>query len=99
MHYINQFFAGIGGEEKADVPVGSLEEVVGPGKRLQDLLGDSAEIVVTAYCGDDYFAQHTDRALESILEIARDQNVKLLVAGPAFALADTVLPVPRLVTL
>jgi len=85
MHYINQFFAGIGGEEKADVPVGSLEEAVGPGKRLQGLLGDSAEIVVTAYCGDDYFAQHTDRALESILEIARDQNVKLLVAGPAFA--------------
>jgi glycine reductase len=85
MHYLNQFFAGIGSEEKADVPVGSIEGAVGPGKRLQELLGDSAEIVVTVYCGDDQFAEHRDDALESILRIARDYNVKLLVAGPAFA--------------
>ena len=25
MHFLNQFFAGIGGEDKADVPVGSSE--------------------------------------------------------------------------
>ncbi len=85
IHYMNQFFAGIGGEDKADVPVGSCEGAVGPGKRLQTSFGDSAEIVVTAYCGDNYFAEHTNEALESILQIARDQNVKLLVAGPAFA--------------
>lgn len=84
-HYVNQFFANIGSEDKADVPVGLLEGAVGPGKRLQNLLGDSAEIVVTVYCGDDYFAAHTKEALESILQIARDYNVKLLVAGPAFA--------------
>ena len=52
MHYINQFFAGIGAEEKADVPVDFREGPIGPGKRLQELLGDSAEIVVTVYCGD-----------------------------------------------
>lgn len=48
MHYINQFFAGVGGEEKAKVPVGFSEGLVGPGKRLQELLADSAEIIVTA---------------------------------------------------
>ena len=85
MHYINQFFAGIGGEEKADVPPGSFEGPMGPGKRLQELLGDSAEIVVTTYCGDDYFAEHRDEALESILQIAREHNIRLLIAGPAFA--------------
>lgn len=85
MHYVNQFFVSIGGEEKADVPVGSLEGAVGPGKRLQAKLGDAAEIVVTTYCGDNYFAEHTKEALEPILQIARDYNVKLLVAGPAFA--------------
>lgn len=85
VHYMNQFFANIGSEDKADVPVGLVEGAVGPGKRLQNLLGDSAEIVVTVYCGDDYFAAHTKEALESILQIARDYNVKLLVAGPAFA--------------
>jgi len=85
MHYINQFFAGIGGEDKADVPVDCRQGPVGPGKRLQELLGDSAEIVVTAYCGDDYFAEHRDEALASVLKIAKDNNVKIVVAGPAFA--------------
>jgi glycine reductase len=84
MHYLNQFFVGIGGEEKADVPVGSREGTVGPGKRLQDLLGDSAKIVTTVYCGDNYFAEHSDEALASTLRIAKDQDVKIVVAGPAF---------------
>ena len=84
MHYMNQFFAGKGGEDKADVPVGSVEGVLGPGKRLQELLGSSAEIVVSAYCGDDYFPTHHDEVLESILRIARDNEVKVVVAGPAF---------------
>lgn len=85
MHYINQFFAGIGGEDKAGVGPGVLKGPVGPGKRLQGLLGDSVEIAVTAYCGDDYFAGHADEVLESILKTARDHNVQFLVAGPAFA--------------
>lgn len=85
MHYTNQFFAGLAGEERADVPVASLVGPVGPGKRLQDELGDAAEIVVTAYCGDNHFAEHTDSALASILQIARDHEVTLLIAGPAFA--------------
>lgn len=85
MHYVNQFFAGIGGEDKADVPVGHRQGTIGPGKRLQELLKDSAEIVVTAYCGDDYFNNHTDEATRAIVKIAQDHNVKMLVAGPAFA--------------
>jgi len=85
IHFMNQFFAGMGAEEKADVPTGSHEGPLGPGKRLQGLLGDSAEIVVTAYCGDNYFAVHTNEALERILKIAREHDVKMLAAGPAFA--------------
>ncbi len=84
MHFMNQFFAGMGGEEKADVPVDFREGPLGPGKRLQALLGDSAEIVVTAYCGDNYFPGHRDEAIERILQVARDKGVKILVAGPAF---------------
>ena len=85
MHFMNQFFAGIGGEDKADTPVGSFEGQVGAGKRLQELLGKSAEIVVTAYCGDDYFAGHSREATDSIKKIARDYQVSLIVAGPAFS--------------
>jgi len=84
MHYINQFFAGIGSEDKADLPVAFREEALGPGKGLQLQLGESAKIVVTVYCGDNYFPEHHDEALASILQIARDQNVQMLIAGPAF---------------
>ncbi len=84
MHYVNQFFAGIGSEDKADVSVGSIAGAVGPGKPLQQLLGDSAEIVVTSYCGDDYFANHVDEAVAAVAEIARQKKIDLLIAGPAF---------------
>ncbi len=84
IYFINQFFAGMGGEDKADIPLQFREELLGPGKRLQTLLGDSARIVVTAYCGDNYFAEHRDEILASIVKIAKDSNVQMMVAGPAF---------------
>lgn len=84
MHYLNQFFVGLGGEEKADVPLGSYKEPVGPGKGLQALLGDAAKIVVTVYCGDNYFSEHHDEVMASILKIAQDNKVEIVVAGPAF---------------
>jgi len=57
---------------------------VGPGKRLEGLLKDSAEIVLTVYCGDNYFAPHRDEVLASVVKLARDHKVDMLVAGPAF---------------
>jgi len=84
MHYVNQFFAGIGGEDRAGVAVDSFKGAIGPGKRLQELLGDNAEIVVTVYCGDNFFNEQQDEALASILKIAKDNDVKLVAAGPAF---------------
>ena len=85
MHYLNQFFAGMGAEDKADVPLDFREEALGPGRRLQSLLGDSAKIVVTAYCGDNYFAENTDKVVEAILQSAKDHDVEIVVAGPAIA--------------
>ncbi len=84
LHYISQFFAGMGGEEKADVPLGFNKGPMGPGKRLQELLGESAKIVVTAYCGDNYFAEHQKEVLASILQTVKDNKVQMVVAGPAF---------------
>ena len=85
LHYLNQFFAGVGAEDRADVPPGFRYEPVGPGKRLQTLFGDSARIVVTAYCGDNYFAENTDEVLKKILEVVKKQEVEMIVAGPAIA--------------
>ena len=85
MHYLNQFFAGMGGEEKIDMPLDFREEALGPGRRLQALLGDSAKIVVTVFCGDNYFAYNTDHVLKDILKVAKEHKINMITAGPAFA--------------
>lgn len=85
MCYVNQFFAGMGGEEKADLPLDFREKALGPSRRFQELARESVEVVVTAYCGDNYFAEHQSEVLASILEVARKYDVKMFAAGPAFA--------------
>ena len=55
VHFLNQFFGGLGGEEMANEPVSVIERPVGPGVALQQVLGSDAEIVATIICGDNYF--------------------------------------------
>ena len=85
VHYINQFFANIGGEEKADYPAElRVGEVVGPGLALAQKFGDEAEIVATIVCGDSYFNENLEKAKAEILEMVKGQNADLFIAGPAF---------------
>jgi glycine reductase len=56
VHYINNFFAGIGGEEKADIAPEVRDGVVGPGLALDKAFGEEAEVVATVICGDSYFS-------------------------------------------
>jgi glycine reductase len=57
---------------------------VGPGQLLQRALGGAAEVVGTAWCGDDFFAAHEDAAVAELLAHIRPAAPDLLVAGPAF---------------
>lgn len=84
VHYINQFFAGIGGEEKADIPPEMKEEPVGPGMGINGMMKDEGEIVRTIICGDSYFNENIDEAKAEILEMVKEVNPDLFVAGPAF---------------
>ena len=69
VHYINQFFANIGGEEKADYPAElRVGEVVGPGLALAQKFGDEAEIVATIVCGDSYFNENLEKAKAKIFD-------------------------------
>ena len=83
VHYINQFFAGIGAEEAAGTTPDRKDGPIGPGKRLQELLGDEYEIVATVFCGDDY-AAGTKAAADKILELFGGDRPDLVIAGPAF---------------
>ena len=47
VHYINQFFAGMGGEEQAGQPPERRDGAVGPGRAFVGAFGDQAEIVAT----------------------------------------------------
>ena len=85
VHYINQFFAQIGGEEKADYPAElRVGEVVGPGMALTQQFGENAEIVATIICGDSYFNENLEKAKADILAMVKEQAPDVFVAGPAF---------------
>ena len=85
VHYINQFFANIGGEEKADYPAElRVGEKIGPGLALEQKFGEEAEIVATIICGDSYFNENLDKAKAEILAMVKEQKPDVFVAGPAF---------------
>lgn len=84
VQYINQFFAQIGGEEKADIPAELREGPVGPGLAFNQAWGEEAEVVATIICGDSYFNENLEKAQAEVLEMVKSQNPDLFIAGPAF---------------
>lgn len=84
IHYLNQFFGGIGGEEKANEPLQTIEGPVGPGKLIQKALGDEGMVVGTVVCGDNYFNDEKEKALVSFKEAIGRFKPDVVVAGPAF---------------
>ena len=84
VHYINQFFANIGGEEMAHVAPELRDGLVGPGLALNNAWKGEAEIVKTIVCGDSYFAEHEKEAKEQILAWVKEINPDFFIAGPAF---------------
>jgi glycine reductase len=96
VHYVNQFYAGLGGEEAAGIGPQRLDGTVGPGRLLAQLLGDEHQVVATLVCGDDHAASNTAVSQE-LLEMARSAGAELLVAGPAFGSGRYGLACARLV--
>lgn len=85
VHYLNQFFGQIGGEDKASEGFSVKKGPVGPGLALQKELGDEAEIIATIICGDDYFSSDPKRHAAEGLKLLIPYKPDLFFAGPAFA--------------
>ncbi len=83
-HYLNQFFAGIGGEDKADAPFEVRDGAVGPGRAFAMEFGEEAEIVQTLVCGDNAFHADPEANLEAAVAALAESQPDLLIAGPAF---------------
>ncbi|EQG75608.1 selenoB, glycine/betaine/sarcosine/D-proline reductase family protein [Clostridioides difficile DA00165] len=82
VHYINNFFAGIGGEEKQISR--QRAGVVGPGIAFQSQFNDDAEIISTVICGDTYFGENIESATQELLKMIKEESPDLFIAGPAF---------------
>ena len=84
VHYLNQFFGGLGGEDKAGAPLEVREGAVGPGLLLEQLLGGDAKVVMTLVCGDNYAVEKQEAMIDAALEKIREARPDLFVAGPCF---------------
>jgi len=82
IHYINQFFAGIGGEDKADYKPEIREGLLGPSLALSSVI--EAEVTHTIVCGDNFIGSNTEEAVSIILGFLEDKDFDIFVAGPAF---------------
>ncbi len=84
VHYINQFFGGIGGEDKADASPQVINGPVGPGRAFQAAMAGWGEIVATVICGDNYFAEDMEKASEEVEKLIAPFQPDIVIAGPAF---------------
>src|SRR5262245_53444271 len=84
VHFINQFFGGVGGEEHANSPVIVRDGPVGPGRALQQTIGVEGAVVATLIGGDNFMAERRDEALASVRAALASLLPDVVVAGPAF---------------
>ena len=84
VHYLNQFFGQMGGEDKAGSGPFVREGAVGPGTLIKQLLAGQGKVIATVICGDNYFAEHRDRASQEVFSLIKDYPMDIFIAGPAF---------------
>jgi glycine reductase complex component B subunit gamma len=82
--FVNQFFGQLGGEEKAGAGPQVIDGAIGAARAVQQALGNAGTVVATVICGDNYAAEHANRAISELVALVAAQKPDLLVAGPAF---------------
>lgn len=86
VHYINQFYAGLGGETMADIGLSVLDEKKGPAIGLEKLWNGEMTVEKIIVCGDNFI--NDDNNFESVLpkikKIIEEVRPDVFVAGPAF---------------
>lgn len=86
VHYINQFYAGLGGETMADVGLSVLDEKKGPAIGLEKLWNGEMEVVKIIVCGDN-FINNDENFLAASAEmkaLLKELKPDVFIAGPAF---------------
>ncbi len=84
VHYLNQFFAGEGGDEAAGMPLKTVDGPIRSGTLVEGILGDKGKVVGTLVCGDNYANEETETALEAAGKALDRFKPDVVIAGPAF---------------
>jgi glycine reductase len=84
LHYLNQFFAGIGGEDQAGHEVVFLPRAVGVGAEIEKALKAHGVEFAAIACGDNYFHEAEEKALQAIRAAMDQFHPDIFLAGPAF---------------
>jgi glycine reductase len=84
LHYLNQFFAGLGGEDKAGQEVLLIPGAVGAGALIEKAFNDRGVEYATLACGDNYFHEQEETALRAIRDALEQFQPDVFLAGPAF---------------
>src|SRR2546422_8463159 len=83
VHYVNQFFGGIGGEDQAHVGVTAKAGPVGPGRALETALGDGARVEATLIGGGNFVSERGGEGTRAVTAELGRVKPHVLVAGPA----------------
>ncbi len=84
LHYLNQFFAGLGGEAEAGLEPRLELLPMGSGLLLDRCLAGQGRVVGTLVCGDDRFHREPEACIDALARLAVACPADVLVAGPAF---------------
>ncbi len=84
VHYVNQFFGGLGGEDAASVGMSFTDGAIGAGRALQQVLADQGTVIGTLMCGDNYIHDQRDKALAELEAHMQELRPDVVIAGPAF---------------
>lgn len=84
IHYLNQFYGQVGGEDKAGEPLRIVDGTMPVGAQLAAAFGGTVEIAKTLVCGDNHAAENMEALTEDVVRILTEEGAGLFVAGPSF---------------
>jgi betaine reductase len=84
VHYINQFFGQVGGEDMAGIPPRMKEGSFPIGEAIRQASGGRFQVIRTIVCGDNYAAENLEEIESQVLNWVKEANPDLFIAGPAF---------------
>lgn len=84
VQFLNQVQAGLGGDERMDIKPQAQNGAVGMGMLLKSIsMVNGADIIGTVTCGDNYFLENKEKAIEDISDMIKKFNANVVICGPA----------------